>query len=258
VVNVAPRVDAGADQTANEGAVVSLAPATFNDPGTLDTHTATIDWGDGTTVTVGVVSESPFGPPGSTGGANGTVSGSHVYADNGTYTVTLTVTDDDGGAGQDTLTVSVANVNPTAVEAGSNRTVNVGEAVIFAGSFTDPGADTHAIAWNFGDGATAAGSLTPTHTFTAPGTFTVRLTVTDDDGGSGSDTLTVTVQAPAKACDIDRDGDVDRNDINIILAARNTRAAVGDPRDADRDRWITVNDARYCTLRCTRNLCATQ
>src|SRR2546428_13851329 len=47
VGNVAPTVNAGADQTASEGSVVSLASATFNDLGTLDTHTATINWGDG-------------------------------------------------------------------------------------------------------------------------------------------------------------------------------------------------------------------
>jgi hypothetical protein len=99
VLNVDPTVEAGADQTVNEGQIVSLAPAEFNDLGTLDTHTATIDWGDGTPIEVGVVSESPFGPPGSTLGTDGTVSGSHVYADNGTYTVVVTVTDDDGGVG---------------------------------------------------------------------------------------------------------------------------------------------------------------
>ena len=39
----------------------------------------------------GVVDESPFGPPGSVLGASGSVSGSHVYADNGLYTVTVTL-----------------------------------------------------------------------------------------------------------------------------------------------------------------------
>ena len=96
VNNVAPTVDAGPNQKADEGDTVSLAPATFNDKGTLDTHTATIDWGDGTLEDAGAVTEAPFGPPGSTAGADGTVDGSHIYADNGVYTVTVTVTDDDG------------------------------------------------------------------------------------------------------------------------------------------------------------------
>lgn len=57
--------------------------ATFTDPGVLDTHIATWDWGDDTT-SEGVVD-----------GYN--VNGSHVYGTTGVYTVTLTVQDDDGG-----------------------------------------------------------------------------------------------------------------------------------------------------------------
>ena len=58
--------------------------STFTDPGIFDTHTATIDWGDGTQ-TAGTLS-------------NNMVTGSHSYGTAGVYTVTLTVTDDDGGS----------------------------------------------------------------------------------------------------------------------------------------------------------------
>lgn len=41
--------------------------------------------------------------------------------------------------------------------------------------------------WSFGDGTSAAGGgATPTHTYSAPGTYTARLTVTDDGGCSTS------------------------------------------------------------------------
>ena len=63
--------------------MVSPDPATFNDLGTLDTHTAAIDWGDGTAPDVGIVNETAAGPPGSTSGTDGTVSDSHVYVDSG-------------------------------------------------------------------------------------------------------------------------------------------------------------------------------
>ena len=87
-------------------AEVSIA-AVFNDLGTRDTHTATIDWGDGTLPTTGTVAETPFGPPGSTTGADGTVTGSHTYKAAGLYTITVTVVDDNGGVHSDTLQVTV-------------------------------------------------------------------------------------------------------------------------------------------------------
>ncbi len=107
VNNVAPTLDAGPDQEATAAYTVSLAPATFNDLGTLDTHTATINWGDGNPLEAGIVTETPFGPPGSTAGMDGTVDGSHIYPISGEYTVLVTVTDDNGGSIQDTLTVTV-------------------------------------------------------------------------------------------------------------------------------------------------------
>ncbi|MBI4550758.1 MAG: DUF5011 domain-containing protein [Candidatus Latescibacteria bacterium] len=66
------------------------ASASFSDPGTPDTHTAEWSWGDGTT-SAGTVTET---------NGSGAVSGTHAYTTAGVYTVKLTVTDDDGGAGE--------------------------------------------------------------------------------------------------------------------------------------------------------------
>ena len=49
--------------------------------------------------------------------------------------------------------------------------------------------------WDFGDGATATGA-TASHTYTAPGTYRVRLVVTDDDGSEGATEQQVTVGNP--------------------------------------------------------------
>jgi len=174
VNNVAPIVMAGEDQTIDEGDTVSFA-GSFTDPGTLDTHTIEWDFGDGSTT-------------------SGILTPTHVYGNNGIYTVTLTVTDDDGGVGSDTLTVAVNNVAPT-VEAGDDQEVLAGDTVSFKGKFTDPGLlDTHTIEWDFGDGTTATGTLTPTHIYYDKRVYEVTLRVTDDDGGVGKDTLAVMVK----------------------------------------------------------------
>src|SRR5205823_1437196 len=74
--------------------------AQFSDPNTTDTHTATVNWGDGTSSLVAV---TELAGTGSTGG-------SHAYAAAGTYTVTITVTDNSGASATVTLPVSVRPV----------------------------------------------------------------------------------------------------------------------------------------------------
>ena len=282
----------------------------------------------------------------------------HKFADNGSYVVTLTVTDTFGASTSQNLNVNVANVAPT-VNAGSDRTATQGTAVTLAGNFTDPGIlDTHSLTWDFGDGTTASNTLTPTHIYTTPGDYTVTLTVTDKDGAIISDTLnlsvTPTTELPTVAIndvtikekdgitsarftvtlsqasnqaitvnfntsdgtakagidylsrqgqisfaagetsktleitlktrkrgDIDGDGDIDRDDLNLIVAGRNTSARIPqpnqktfflnlgditgatlldnqgtgillsdglDPRDLDGDGLITVLDARILAV----------
>ena len=90
VTNVAPEVQTLTGPVAPQpvGTPVTIN-ATFTDQGTQDTHTATIDWGDGN-VTAGVVTEA---------GGSGSVTGTHTYTTPGVYVVTVTVTDDDTGSG---------------------------------------------------------------------------------------------------------------------------------------------------------------
>jgi len=60
-----------------------------------------------------------------------------------------------------------------------------------------------------------------------------------------------------QVCDVDGNGVIDSRDISYILAARGLPAAGPDPdpRDANGDGVITIDDARICTLRCTRTGC---
>jgi hypothetical protein len=60
----------------------------------------------------------------------------------------------------------------------------------------------------------------------------------------------------SSACDLDNDHDVDRADVSLIAAMRNRSADSGDPRDIDASGRIDVNDARRCSLRCSRPRCS--
>ena len=116
----------------------------------------------------------------------------HTYQDNGNYTITLTITDDDGGETSQTLDVVVNNVSPVIDEIIGSNNVNEGEEVSYSAIVSDVESDTLTYSWDFGDGNSTTGENV-THTFADNGNYTITLTVTDDDGGVTSQTLDVVV-----------------------------------------------------------------
>jgi hypothetical protein len=64
------------------------------------------------------------------------------------------------------------------------------------------------------------------------------------------------VDSLVTTCDVDRDGDVDNVDLGLIRAAIGQLPGANDPRDANGDGQITINDVRACTAKCTRAACA--
>jgi PKD repeat protein len=139
---------------------------------------------------------------GSAFGTGSTAAFSFTPNDEGTYVATLKATDDGNMTGTSSVTITGANVAPSAITSVSwtpQLVLTAHESVNFAGTFTDPGTlDTHTTGWNFGDGATSSG-LSASHSYNAAGTYTVTFTVTDDDNGVGQATTTVTVQTPQQA-----------------------------------------------------------
>ncbi len=100
--NVPPVVNAGPDLTIDEGQEVEFT-ATFTDQEWPDTHTAIFDFGDDSLPVEAPVSETNDPPR-----AEGTTSAKHAYCDNGEYTLTVEVRDDDGGVGFDTRKIPCA------------------------------------------------------------------------------------------------------------------------------------------------------
>ena len=87
------------------------------------------------------------------------------------------------------------NQGPTARITSSALTGTAPLAVNFDGSSsTDPDGTITNYAWEFGDGTTASGP-TAAHTFTAAGSFAVKLTVTDNAGATSIETVTASVTA---------------------------------------------------------------
>jgi len=128
-----------------------------------------------------------------------------VYADNGTYTVTLTVSDGTL-TGSASTTATIANVAPAPVVSSlGGGSLLPGESYNGSGSFTDPGADVWSATVDYGDGSVleplslAAKSFTLRHVYVTPGSYNITATVRDDDGGVGAATATVVVETPAQA-----------------------------------------------------------
>ena len=209
VLNVPPNVTAVGDSI-DEGGTATVS-ATFTDPG-LDTHTVTIDWDDGSPAQAVTVGDINAGVP-------------HEYGDNGTFDVTVTVTDDDGGVGDDTVQVTVVNRDPSlSLDGGSPVAFPGGEYLVLSAGDEfeatadgfDDGSDDLTFTWSFGDVNTyfndgeapdPAESPQGTYPFEVedtagtviadPGVELISITLTDDDGGSVGGELEIIVTGNA-------------------------------------------------------------
>ncbi len=231
VNNVRPVLVVAVDQSVLEGHELDLAgmgaPALglFIDNGKLDTHTATVNWGDGTGTQPADVLEI---------NGSGAVLGKHTYADDGDYLVTVTVTDDDGGFDKQSFTVTVENVAPSltgidnvVVDEGQSFTLNEKGVGLFDPGFDNPnnphaqpGGSTEEFAaytvdWGDGnasdtlmivgrasdvlDGPTTASFqhfnemlMSMSHVYADNGDYMVTIRVADDDMGAFQDPLKFT------------------------------------------------------------------
>lgn len=175
VENIPPTARAGSDRIVDVDEVVAFDASASSDPGADD---LTYEWdldGDGKYDAGGVEVD-------------------HQYRSEGTYDVTLRVSDGDGGIDTDTASVKVKNVPPTA-DAGPDLTVVTGEpALDGTGSSEGDSSDTLTYKWDVDDDGTyEVDGAEPGYYYDETGTYNVTLQVSDGDGDD-TDTTTVTVE----------------------------------------------------------------
>jgi uncharacterized protein (TIGR03382 family) len=173
--------------------------ATFVDPGADSPWKAEWDFDyDGSTFDVNAQA---------TAATAGVTTASHTYANDGTYTVAVRVTDKNGVPSElKTFSVSVADLVPMLQPLVGNAATIEGEMLALASSFTDPGdaSKPWTLQWDFSyDGTTfnvdseetmeAAGALNYKRFMEDSGAFTIALRVVDADGSiSAVQTVDVT------------------------------------------------------------------
>jgi hypothetical protein len=226
-VNVAPNDGGGTDQAATQVTVQNVAPSgttlkldktivneggtvalsgKFVDPGPTDTHSVTINWGDGSKPTT-----LNLGAGVLTFGAGGGLT--HTYQtsqkNSAPYTITATVADEDGATGRASAHVIVKHGPPTDLTVRlDKKTIDEGGTVNLSASFADPGTqEPHTATISWGDGSTdtvglAAGALTFTraHQYLDARTDHVAVKVADTAGGSavnGTNVVAVKDVAPS-------------------------------------------------------------
>lgn len=199
----APISAQGVPVSAVEGNPFTAAVATVTDPdpnSTASEYSATIFWGDGTS-SAGTLSGPTGGPF--------TVSGSHTYVEEGTYTVTVLVVDVDtpSNTATATTTATVADAPLTATcaapavspQAFVGNVATLNDANPF-GTTTD---FTATIAW--GDGASSAGvvtgpiggpfSVSGAHVYGSTGFFNITTSISDVGGSTATATCRMLVFA---------------------------------------------------------------
>lgn len=201
IENVAPGATLIAPDVVNEGAEFTLT-LDSSDVGIHDTlQNLSVDWGDGTTTSLTSGNGTPI--------PWGWLMFSHTYADDNPtaspadlYTITVSLTDDDGGTGTATQNILVENVRPTLAGMPSGGIVYNGNGlvtgVILQADFIDPGLpDTHRV--NIAQRSTPATNSTVnlgagTSTFTTTLDFDpaealadvlpIRVNIEDDDSSN--------------------------------------------------------------------------
>ena len=117
----------------------------------------------------------------------------HRFVDDGTYNVTLVITDDDGATATITKNITVANVPPVAdfIWQPANPT-DLDEIIFDAYPSYDSDGKIVKWQWDLGDGNKSSGRIVR-HKYAVNGLYKVKLTIVDDDGATVTKTKSIMV-----------------------------------------------------------------
>lgn len=224
ILNVPPQVEAGPDTLVIRG---TLFPReiVFTDPG-WDSWTAQVDYGDGTVQEIPLNQEKIFNL-------------SHIYDTDGTYPITVTVTDSDGGVGSDSFQVRVKDYR-LEVEAGEDREIPEGSPFNNAFEIKGPREKTSQVLVDYGDGEITehypvgtAMRFVYDHIYGDDGIHDVTVNVSDIDGDCYEDTTKITVTNVAPVVNAGSGGDVSTGE---------TFNSYGSFSDPGNDKWKAFVD----------------
>jgi len=117
---------------------------------------------------------------------------SHRYADDGTYHVTLTVTDNDGCTDIGTKAIAILNLAPKADFTFSPPEPTDLDTIHFVDRSGDRDGEIVAWKWDFGDGNTST-ERNPFHRYPDNGIYTISLKATDEDGATNETRKTIKI-----------------------------------------------------------------
>ncbi len=116
---------------------------------------------------------------------------SHIYGDNGTYTVRLVVIDGSGASKYVEKNITIENVPPVAVAGDDVISHNLTIELNGSQSYDMDGNIVN-YTWDFGDGSVGYGMVV-NHTYGEEGIYVVNLSVKDNDGATSMDSLFATI-----------------------------------------------------------------
>ncbi len=195
--NIAPTVDAGANQSVNENSSVTLTASASDSDGNITTYSWRQTSGINVTLSAADTATANFIAPDLTNNQSPI-----------SLTFVVTVTDNDGATAEDAVTINVSALPQNSVpqvDAGNDLSVPENTTVALTASANDSDGTITLYSWQqiSGTPINFTGNNSPNINFTTPIlsggvtelTLSFSITVTDDAGATATDTVTVIVTA---------------------------------------------------------------